>query len=146
MCYKGVIRIIARVNRRTNADIYYENFQTLNVKQINMYVICLFMYCFHHNLPLEVFDHYFTLNRNVHTTHGSVSYYMYPPVPLTWQRGAKHRGVKIWNQFLGQEINIDASQPVFKHKCKRIISAGHLDYIWANLKCCYSTKSVCNVL
>ena len=31
-----------------------------------MYVVCLVMYCFHHNLLPEVFDHYFTLNRNVH--------------------------------------------------------------------------------
>ena len=63
---RRIIRIIAGVNRRTNTDIYYKKIQIVNVKQINMYVICLFMYRFHHYLLPEVFDHYFTLNRNVH--------------------------------------------------------------------------------
>ena len=82
------IRSIAGVNRRTNTDIYYENFQILDVKQINMYVICLFMYRFHHNLLPEVFDHYFTLNRNVHALHERPP--PPPSVPLTWQR-------EVWN-------------------------------------------------
>ena len=83
----------------------------------------------------------------MHMTHGSVRYYMYPPGPSNLTKiGVKYRGVEIWNQLLGQEIDIDVSQPVFKHNCKRIISAGHLDYIWANLKCCYGMKSVYYIL
>ena len=75
--------------------MYYEKFQILNVKQINMYVICLFMNRFHHNLLPEVLDHYFTLNRNVHA-HGTrqrqllhvptpspVSYHIYPQLKMT---------------------------------------------------------------
>ena len=89
-------------------------------------------------------DNYFTLNRNVHSYDTRQCQLLHvPPCPsnLT-KRGVKYRGVKIWNQLLGQEIDIDVSQPVFKHNCKRIIFAGLLDYIWANLKCCYGMKSV----
>ena len=88
---RRVIRIIAGVNQRTNTDIYYDKFQTLNVKQINMYVICLFMYRFHRNLLPEVFDNYFTLNRNLHAYNTRQCQLLrVPPVPLTWQR-------EVWN-------------------------------------------------
>ena len=91
--------------------------------------------------------YYFTLNRNVHAYGTRQCQLLHvPPCPsnLT-KRGVKYWGVKIWNQLLGQEIDIDVSQPIFKHNCKRIISAGHLYYIWANLKCCYGMESVYNV-
>ena len=70
-------------------------------------------------------------DRNVHSYDTRQCQLLHvPPCPsnLT-KRGVKYRGVKIWNQLLGQEIDIDVSQPVFKHNCKRIIFAGHLDYI-----------------
>ena len=141
---RRVIRIIAGVNRRTNTDIYYEKCQILYVKHINMYVICLCMYRFHHNLLPEVLFH--TEQKCSCIWHTAVSVITCTPCPsnLT-KRGVKYWGVKIWNQLLGQEIDIDVSQPIFKHNCKRIISAGHLYYIWANLKCCYGMESVYNV-
>ena len=80
------------------------------------------MYCFHRNLLLVIFDNHFTLNRNVYT-HATVTPW---PSKLT-KRGVKYRRVKISNQLLVQEIDIDISQPVFKHNCKRIIFTGHLD-------------------
>ena len=142
---RRVIRIIARVNRRANTDIYYEKFQILNVKQINIcmwYVyLCIISIITYFPRYLIIISHWTEMI--MHMTHGSVSYYMYPPVPLTWQR-------EVWNigesKFGINFLDIDVSQPVFKHNFKRIIFAGHLDYLWANLKCCYGMKSVYNVL
>ena len=80
---RRVNRIIAGVNRRTNTDIHCENFQILNVKEINMYVICLFMYRFHLHLLPEEFDLCFTLNRNVHAyRHTAVSVITCTPLSL----------------------------------------------------------------
>ena len=73
---RRVIRIIAGVNQRTNTDIYYEKFQILNVKQINMYVICLFMYVTYFQRYLIIISHWTEMF--LHMTHGSVSYYMFP--------------------------------------------------------------------
>ena len=56
---------------RTNTDTYCENVLIINVKQIDMYVICLFIYRFHHNLLPVTFVHYFALNRNVHAYYTS---------------------------------------------------------------------------
>ena len=79
----------------------FQSLKILNIYELNMYLIALFMYSyFSNNLP-KYFNNYFTLNKNIHShdTRSASNVYIDYKRTNYGKFSLKYRGAHIWNNL-----------------------------------------------
>ena len=123
---KKTIRIICSENRFAHSGPLMKELGVLNVKNIYNHLAGQFMFRYVNKLLSNVFESYFTLSTSVHTYNTRQQSTFRLPYYRTnlGKRSVRYTGVKIWSEVLKSEIDINKSQPVFKHNLKRCLLQG----------------------
>ena len=123
---KKAIRIICSENRFAHSGPLMMELGVLNVKNIYNNLDGQFMFRNVNKLLPNVFESYFTLSTSVHTYNTRQQSSFRLPYYRTnlGKRSVRYTGVKIWSEVLKSEIDINSSQPVFKHNVKRCLLQG----------------------
>lgn len=101
---KRFIRIASRSESRASSGPLFQKHQILNIYNINIYQICIFIYKIQSsegNIPVQ-FITYFKKKSSSHSFSTRQSLHLHLPKFLTsrGQFAIKYRGAKIWNDFL----------------------------------------------
>ena len=122
---KKAIRIICSGNRFAHSGPLMKELGVLNVKNIYNYLAGQFMFRYVNKLLPTVFESYFTLGTSVHTYNTRQSSFRLPYYRTNLgKRSVRYTGIEIWSEVLKSEIDINSSQPVFKHNLKRCLLQG----------------------
>jgi len=126
---KKVLRIIASAPFLAHTEPIFDNLKLLNIYQIYVYSIGIFMYKYHNGILPSVFTNLFEFNYNIHqlTTRQNCKLHL-PLVRLSiTQKPVRYRGVIISN-FFQNKIDLNCSFFTYKYKLKSLILAQKLTY------------------
>jgi len=120
-----ILRILQNKPMRTHVDTLYRNYNTMNLLSLrNFKLACLIHKFAHHPQELpEVFNQYFTYNRDIHShnTRTNASFHVMQCKTSVGQRSLKVLGCGIWNK-LPKSICAIQSEAIFKRRIKQILA------------------------
>jgi hypothetical protein len=120
-----ILRILQNKPMRTHVDTLYRNYNTMNLLSLrNFKLACLIHKFAHHPQELpEVFNQYFTYNRDIHShnTRTNASLHVMQCKTSVGQRSLKVLGCGIWNK-LPKSICAIQSEAIFKRRIKQILA------------------------
>ena len=98
---KRAIRFIANIPPATHTQAEFFNLKLLKISQIRHYQVGIFMYRYLHNLLPPTYQHFFSLNSDIHTHPSRNPYSLYIPFARTNTRLASIRcdGPRKWNDI-----------------------------------------------
>ncbi|XP_065678245.1 tigger transposable element-derived protein 4-like [Hydra vulgaris] len=112
---KHAVRIILNAGRFTHTKELFNNLQILNVFQLNLYQILIFMYKLHNKISPIIFSTLF--NKINHMYSARFSKYEQPKMHyLATKFFIAVRGPKLWNALLSDELKNCSSLYLFKKK------------------------------
>ena len=117
------VHVITGSNPRTKTELLYNKSGLLNLDDINLYLVGLFMHKIHQgNLP-DVSGEYFVYNHHIHNHKTRISSHLHVPKMFSClsQTGIRYQGVIIWNKILMANINPNSSEACFKTMLKKTI-------------------------
>ncbi|MBY0580860.1 MAG: reverse transcriptase family protein [Rickettsiales bacterium] len=122
---KHASRLILNANKYTSANPLLRKLGVLNVYQLNIYSILLFMFRFKYRMLPNIFeDLFFIINHKYQTKH-SLHNYQVPKTSLKQSNfSITYRGPHLWNSFLPIESKTIISMKTFKSILKKQL----LDY------------------
>ena len=119
-----IVKLIAGVPRRTNADALYVKLNILPLKKLFVYNVGLFMYKYDNDMLPELFADMFTPVCNIHNydTRKSSGYHLYVDFHGTTrsQKCIKYLGPHIWN-FILTKMNPHCSIGLFKSTFRNLL-------------------------
>ena len=119
---KQAARIILNQDRFTHAHPLLKTLNALNVYQINLLQVLLFMHKIKTNSSPRIFLHQFQTINHKHTTRYSINNCKEPKRETNYAKSCIHaRGPVIWNNFLNETVKNILSQHFFKRKIKEKI-------------------------
>ena len=119
-----IVKLIAGVPRRTNADALYVKLNILPLKKLYVYNVGLFMYKYDNDMLPELFADMFTPVCKIHNydTRKSSGYHLYVDFHRTTrsQKCIKYLGPHIWN-FILTKMNPHCSIGLFKSTFRNLL-------------------------
>ena len=98
---KHAARIVFRENRYTHAQPLLKALSALNIFQINIFQILLFMYKVQKNTSPPIFQNTFKKPQHKYPTQHSISNFSVPKTKLNLSKfSISRRGPMLWNSFL----------------------------------------------
>jgi len=119
MLQKKIVRIMTFANYNEKSRPLFLSLKTLNIYELNIYLIALFMYSyFGKNLP-SYFNNYFKLNDTIHSHNTRTVSNIFIDYKRTnyGKFSLKFRGAQIWNK-LPKDLKILKSYRQFKTSAK----------------------------
>src|SRR6056300_1642011 len=120
---KWAVRTIVGANRYTPSKGIFDKLAILNLRQVYLSCVELFMYTFYHCLLPDVFSNFFTTNDSIHN-YGTRNANKLHPGPLIHHHFAQNNiritAVKIHNYF-DSHLNWNCSYPVYKNSLKSFL-------------------------
>ena len=100
---KQAVRIIFHKDRLTHSRPLMYKLNALNVYQINLYQVILFMYQVKNNVVPKIFNDNFPTVDHSYSTRFSINNFQFPRSSQTSRFSIILRGPKLWNEFLNNE-------------------------------------------
>jgi hypothetical protein len=117
---KHAVRIISSAGRFTHSKELFKNHQILNIFQLNLYQILIFMYKLHNKITPIIFCTLFNKINHMYPTRFSNYNYEQPKMHfLVTKFSIAIRGPKLWNTLLNNELKNCSSLSLFKQKLKQ---------------------------
>ena len=112
---KQAIRCIFFLRKYSSTAIAFEKLKAMNILQIRIYLIGIFMYKFHHHLLPGVFNDFFVYNYQIHSRLTRQSRHLHPPrfKSNLSKNFLKYEGVILWNRIF---MNIDTTCTLYTFK------------------------------
>ena len=125
---KRCLRIITLSKARDHTDPLYDKLNLLKLHEINIYLMCKFMYKWYHDQLPTVFLNIFNPIANVHShgTRQKSQLYCSKIKTNLGKTRLSYRAPYVWNLVLRAKINPDTSECVFSKTIKRCIKVGIL--------------------
>ena len=118
---KQAARIIFHKDRLTHSRPLMNSLNALNVYQINLYQISVFMYQVKNGIVPNIFNSNFSSVDHSYSTRFSLNSFQLPRSLKTSKFSINIRGPKIWNQFLTNEEKNNPTILSFKRNLKKKI-------------------------
>ena len=126
------VRVITGSTPRTNTELLYNKSGLINLNDINLYLVGLFMHEIHQgNLP-DVFG--------VNNHQNFLSFTCAKMSSCLIQTGIRYQGLIIWNKILMANINPDSSEACFKTMLKKAIQHKSICTDWTYMELCIDTS------
>jgi hypothetical protein len=117
---KHAIRIISNVGRFTHSQALFIKLNIMDIYQINIYHLLIFMFKINKNISLKLFNPLFKLNQNRYLTRYSYNSYHQPKnYFVATEFSISIRGPKVWNKILTDDLKTIATLNEFKTKLKQ---------------------------
>ena len=119
MLQKKIVRIMTFAKYKENSKPLFLSLKILNIYELNIYLMALFMYSyFNENLP-SYFNNYFKLNEMIHSHNTRTASNLFIDYKRTnyGKFSLKFRGAQIWNK-LPKDLKLSKSYRQFKQSSK----------------------------
>ena len=119
MLQKKIVRIMTFAKYKENSKPLFLSLKILNIYELNIYLMALFMYSyFNENLP-SYFNNYFKLNEMIHSHNTRTASNIFIDYKRTnyGKFSLKFRGAQIWNK-LPKDLKLSKSYRQFKQSSK----------------------------
>ena len=116
---KRALRVITKSPYLAHTEILFHKLNILNIYDLHSYFVASFMYSYLKNDLPNIFNDFFTLNRDIHrhATRNSNNFYV-PNFRYNFSRSMiKYKGAVVWNA-LPNELQTISSLSIFKRKYK----------------------------
>ena len=124
---KRAIRIITGAKKYEHTQLLLKKLRILNLKEIYVYFVQLFMYKYHRKLLPQFFDDFFMKNTSVHNVNTRQQNYLHVPLIRTmpFSRTIRVSGVYLYNHFFklaenNEFIGFNVSYNTYKFHLKNI--------------------------
>ena len=119
---KHAIRIISNERRYTPSQPLFINLNILNIYQINIYHILIFMFKINKSIIPKIFNPLFKINENKYLTRYSNNRYIQPKSYFAaTEFSISIRGPKAWNKILPTELKALTMLNEFKSKLRQLL-------------------------
>ena len=117
------LRIMFNMRKRESLEKVFHKENILKFTDINLYLICKFMFRYHNGKIPDIFQNIFMMNSDIHDHYPRQSgSYDVPKVKNNLGKWSIHyRGVIVWNTILSLKINTETSEAVFAKTVKKCI-------------------------
>ena len=116
---KHACRMIFGLDRYAPTQHLFLQIGALNIYQLNMHQVLLFMYKMKQNMTPKLFTNQFNSIQHKYNTRFSKNNYQVPKILLKSSTfSIRHRGPYLWNNFLSDEIKTNATLNIFKKNVK----------------------------
>ena len=128
---KHASRIILFQDRHVPAKLLMTRLKTLNIFQLNIYQILLFMFKIKHNQNPDIFNNQFSDIHHKYSTRFSSYNFLQPKkYSNSTYYSIANRGPLLWNSFLDDQEKTITSYHLFKKTAKDKLLACENDYIY----------------
>ena len=119
---KCAVRMIVGAKKYEHTQHIFNDLKLLNVKEIYIYCVQLFMYKFHHELLPPIFAEFYEFNNLVHDHHTRQQNLLHVPLVHTrpLSKTIRVTGVSLYNH-LNDQISLTVSYPSYKWNLKQYI-------------------------
>ena len=118
---KRAIRTIVGAKRFDHTQPIFKKLNILNLSEIYLYFVQLFMYKYHHRILPNVFDDFFVSNASIHNHFTRQRYHFHVPLQSTLlSRTVRVTGVTLYNHF-DNVLSMSVSYDSYKLTLKRYI-------------------------
>ena len=120
---KMAVRIISGVAPRSSTAPLFENLKILNLDQIHNFLVGQMMFKYYQKKLPEIFNDFFTCNRDVHNHDTRQRLWLHPP-KFDSELGLKSvafQGVRLWNKIISSGMPLHISHMTFKKQLKSLI-------------------------
>ena len=117
---KHALRIIGNVDRFSHTKPLFIKFNILNVFQLNLYQILIFMFKVNKKMAPTLFNSFLEKINHLYPTRFSENNYIQPKTYYSITKfSIANRGPKLWNTLLNNELKTISSIKQFKNKLKQ---------------------------
>ena len=119
---KKIIRIVTFSNFQAHTHGLFKETEILNIFQITIYLVGIFVFQFKQNKLPTIFDSFFTHVHNIHTHVTRNNDLLYPPLSKTThgQSNIRYSGVLIWNKIV-PIVKYPSNLYSFKWSLKKVL-------------------------
>ena len=118
---KRAVRTIAGARKFEHSEPIFKNLKLLNLSEIYVYFVQLFMFKYHHGILPPVFDNLFILNRSVHSHETRQINHLHVPLRTNlMSKTVRITGVSLYNHFYGL-ISMEMTYDSYKYNIKKFI-------------------------
>lgn len=127
---KKALRIINGLKRRDCLDTVFPKLGILKFTDINLYLICRFMFRLYRGEVPDIFTDLFVTNMDIHehNTRQCHHFHVFGEKSNLGKFSIRYRGMIAWNSILNLEINPDTSEAVYVKTIKNYITTGLLSW------------------
>ena len=129
---KRAVRTVAGARKYEHTFPLYQRLMLLNLKQIYLYFVQLFMYKYQHKKLPIFFDTLFTRNSNIHRHHTRQENELHLPliISMPCSRTIRISGVHSYNYF-GKIFDMNISYEVYKKRLKKhLLNLKDTSIVW----------------
>lgn len=123
ICQNRFIRLMLELQPRSHVSSHYPTLQLLNMKNIHVYLIAIFVFKYLNNQLPKFYEDFFILSREVHQKmlrHTGHFYTCSTRLKLI-QSSLKHTGPRVWDKIIPPEIKNTNLIHLFKNKVKKFL-------------------------
>ena len=117
---KRALRLVDGARKYDHTAPIFEKYELLNLRNLYIYCVQIFLYKHHQEILPEVFSHFFEMNNAVHEYYTRQEKHFHVPLCKSVQKSKclKSSGVKIYNYMI-EHMNYNCSFVSFKYVLKR---------------------------
>ena len=132
------LRIMFNMKKRESLEKVFHKENILKFTDINLYLICKFMFRYYNGKIPDIFQNIFMMNSDIHDlyTRQSGSYHVPKTKNNLDEWSIRYRGVIVWNTILILKINPETSKAVFAKTVKKCVVNQSLS-LWLFYICWY---------
>ena len=118
---KRAVRTIVGARKFEHSEPIFKKLKLLNLSEIYIYFVQLFMFRFHHGILPPVFDNLFVPNRSVHSHETRQINQLHVPLRSTlMSKTVRVTGVTLYNHF-DELVSMDMTYDSYKYNLKKFI-------------------------
>ena len=118
---RRAVRTIVGAKKLENTDPIFKRLKLLNVNEVYIYCVQLFMYRYHHDILPSAFDNMFVSNMLIHSHFTRIQHLLHVPIIRTnVAKTIRVTGVTLYNYF-HNHVSMERTYDSYKYNLKMFI-------------------------